>query len=54
MSIPDRKIVRRSRLSCRSQSLVLPHTSLRLMILAVMLSSLLSSPQLTVSSNIPL
>ena len=54
MSIPDGKIVSTSWLSCRNQSLVPPHTSLRLMILAVMESASLVSLQLTVSSNVPL
>ena len=54
MSIPGRKIVPTSRLLCRNQSLVLPHTPSRSMILAVMTSESLSSPQLTVSSNVPL
>ena len=54
MSIQDRNLVPTSRLSCRNQSLVLPHTPLRSMILALMLSSPWSSPHLTVSSNVPL
>ena len=52
MSIPDRKIVSKSWLLCRNQSLLLPHTPSRLMILAVMMSESLSSPQLTVGSNV--
>ena len=54
MSIPDRKMVSTSRLSCWIGSLVLPYTPLRLVVLSVMFSSLQASPQLTVSSDVPL
>ena len=53
MSIPDRKIVPTSRLSCRNQSPVPPHTSLMLMILAAMQSASPSSPQSTVGLTLP-